>query len=396
MKFYIIGIDDNSQPQFRAEVESIVYSGKVFSGGVRHHQIVEDLLPSGVEWIDITPPMDRLIERYRAHDEVVVFASGDPLFYGFAQTIQRLMPDAEIVTYPYFNSLQQLAHALTMPYQDMHVVSLTGRAWHKFDAALIQGYEMIGVLTDNRDHTPRKIAQRMVDYGYRNYQISVGELLGNSEKERVRTMSVEQVAECDFAYPNNLILKRILPRKRYFGIPDTEFKLLDGREKMITKRMIRLATLAQLNLTESQNFWDVGFCTGSISIEAKMQHPDLHITAFEIREKCDQIIEENMRHLGTPGIDYRMGDFLSTELDDLASPDSVFIGGHGGRLHDIMERIVPRLSDGGVIVMNSVSKASYDLFHAAATSQSLTIEPETTISLDSFNQIIILKATKKI
>ncbi|MFR9650785.1 MAG: precorrin-6y C5,15-methyltransferase (decarboxylating) subunit CbiE [Rikenellaceae bacterium] len=394
MKFYIIGIDDNSQPRLGAEVESIVYRGKIFSGGIRHRQIVANLLPPDVEWIDITPPMEQLMERYRSYDEVVVFASGDPLFYGFAQTIQRLIPDAEIVTFPYFNSLQQLAHSLTMAYQDMHVVSLTGRSWHKFDEALIRGYEMIGVLTDNREHTPRKIAQRMVDYGYDNYQISVGELLGNSERERVQTMGVAQVAECDFAYPNNMILKRLSPRKRYFGIPDSEFKLLDGREKMITKMMIRLAALSQLNLSEGQNFWDIGFCTGSISIEAKMQFPHLHITAFEIRERCDQIIESNMRHLGTPGIDYRVGDFISAELDGLAPPDSIFIGGHGGRLHEIMGRIVPRLSDGGVVVMNSVSRESYELFHAAATAHSLKIEGETTISLDSFNQITILKATK--
>ncbi len=394
MKFYIIGIDDNSQPQFKPEVEIVVSSGKIFSGGVRHHQIVASHLPEEAKWIDITPPMGQLMERYSSHDEVVVFASGDPLFYGFAQTIQRLMPDAEIVTYPYFNSLQQLAHSLTMPYQDMHVVSLTGRAWHKFDEALIRGYEMVGILTDNREHTPRKIAQRMVDYGYNNYQISVGELLGNDERERVQTMSVEQVAESDFAYPNNMILKRITPRKRHFGIPDSEFKLLDGREKMITKMMIRLATLSKLNLTESESFWDVGFCTGSISIEAKMQFPNLYITAFEIREKCDQIIEENMRHLGTPGIDYRMGDFLTADLDGLKSPDNVFIGGHGGKLHEIMGRIVPRLKDGGVIVMNSVSKESYDLFHSAARAHSLKIETETAITLDSFNQIKILKATK--
>ncbi|MFI3289535.1 MAG: precorrin-6y C5,15-methyltransferase (decarboxylating) subunit CbiE [Rikenellaceae bacterium] len=394
MKFYIIGIDDNSQPRFSSEVESIIYSGKVFSGGLRHHQIVEDLLPKGAEWINITPPMDSLMERYRSYDEVVVFASGDPLFYGFAQTIQRLIPDAEVVTFPYFNSLQQLAHSLTIPYQDMHVVSLTGRAWHRFDEALIRGYEMIGVLTDNREHTPRKIAQRMVDYGYDNYSVSVGELLGNCEKERVQRLSVAQVAECDFAYPNNMILQQTTPRKRYFGIPDREFKLLDGREKMITKRMIRLATLSQLNLAESENFWDVGFCTGSISIEAKMQFPNLHINAFEIREKCDQIIEENMRHLGTPGIDYRVGDFLLAELENLQSPDSVFIGGHGGKLHEIVERIAPRLKVGGVVAMNSVSQASYDLFHAAATAQSLKIEDEITITLDSFNQITILKATK--
>lgn len=105
------------------------------------------------------------------------FASGDPLFFGFANTIQREIPDVEMQVFPYFNSLQLLAHRLLMPYQGVHVVSLTGRPWLKFDEALIIGYDMVGVLTDNRVHTPSAIAQRMLEYGYDNYEMYVGRLL---------------------------------------------------------------------------------------------------------------------------------------------------------------------------------------------------------------------------
>ncbi len=71
-----------------------------------------------------------------------------------------------------------------------------------------------------------------------------------------------------------------------FGIPDTEFALLNGREKMITKMPIRLLTLQALELSRRQVFWDIGFCTGSVSIEAKQLFPHLQIEAFEIRPEC--------------------------------------------------------------------------------------------------------------
>lgn len=64
---------------------------------------------------------------------IIVFASGDPLFFGFANTIRRKMPEADIELYPSFNSLQMLAHRLVMPYHDMRVVSLTGRPWPELD-----------------------------------------------------------------------------------------------------------------------------------------------------------------------------------------------------------------------------------------------------------------------
>ena len=88
------------------------------------------------------------------------------------------MPDAEIILFPSFNSLQLLSHRLVMPYNDMRIVSLTGRPWPDFDRALIERDGKIGVLTDH-EHTPAAIAQRMLDYGYNGYQMHVGEHLGN-------------------------------------------------------------------------------------------------------------------------------------------------------------------------------------------------------------------------
>ena len=170
MKFYIIGIDDNQEQHFAPGILALIASHTVFSGGARHHEIVKPFLPHDYRWIDIVVPLDKVFEQYQACDRIVVFASGDPLFFGFGNTILRKMPDAEIELHPFFNSLQLLAHRLLLPYQDMHIVSLTGRPWHKFDEALIMGYDMIGILTDNKEHTPCAIARGMLYYGYDDYR----------------------------------------------------------------------------------------------------------------------------------------------------------------------------------------------------------------------------------
>ena len=182
------------------------------------------------------------------------------------------MPEAEITLHPTFNSLQLLAHRLVMPYHDMRIVSLTGRPWPEFDKALIERTTKIGILTD-KEHTPAAIAQRMIDYGYTNYQMHVGEHLGNPSLECVTTLSLDEASQREFSHPNCLIIEQQgeMPT-RLFGIPDADFTLLDGREKMITKMPIRLLTLQALELRKKNVFWDIGFCTGSISIEAH-RHP---------------------------------------------------------------------------------------------------------------------------
>ena len=105
--FIIIGMDDNREPFFPPEVLRHIREGKVFSGGLRHREIVEKLLPEGAEWISITVPLDNVFAQYenifadfekKASDaSIVVFASGDPLFFGFANTVKRKLPDAKIL-----------------------------------------------------------------------------------------------------------------------------------------------------------------------------------------------------------------------------------------------------------------------------------------------------------
>ena len=423
IRFIVIGISDNPEPFFPPEVLAIIKQGKVFSGGKRHHEIVAPFLPTDAQWIDITVPLDAVFQQYISHSTlltphsstIIVFASGDPLFFGFANTLQRKFPDAALKVFPTFNSLQMLAHRLVMPYHDMRIVSLTGRAWPEFDKALIERAPKIGILTD-REHTPSAIAQRMLDYGYYSYQMSVGEHLGNPSLEKVSTLSLEEATHCDFSHPNCVILAsdkhgftqtidtevRESPSQsdaKPFGIPDADFALLNGREKMITKMSIRLLTLQALELPKHHVFWDIGFCTGSVSIEARLQFPHLTICAFEIRPECEAIIYENARRFGAPGIDIHIGDFLETDISSLPHPDAVFIGGHGGRLKGIIAKVLTVLSEDGVIVFNSVTSPkvpidSRRLWNEACQEFGLRQEPPLHIQLNDYNPIEILKIKK--
>ena len=399
MKFIVIGITDNPQPFFPPEVLEIIKNGNVFSGGKRHHEIVASLLPADTEWIDITVPLDAVFKRY--HDEVVVFASGDPLFFGFANTLRRVFPDAAITIYPSFNSLQLLAHKIVMPYHDMRIVSLTGRPWPEFDKSLIERTSKIGVLTD-KEHTPAAIAQRMMDYGYTYYNMHVGEHLGNPQLEKVTTLTLEEAARRDFSMPNCVILcGETAEYTTPFGIPESAFALLDGREKMITKMPIRLLSLQALDLPHRHVLWDIGFCTGSISIEARLQFPHLQIEAFEIRPECEAIIQENARRFGAPGINIHMGDFCvcCDSVATYATPDAVFIGGHGGRLKEIMAKVLTVLAPGGIIVMNSViapkvTTDSQKLWDEACEELHLQQEPPLHIQLNDNHPITILKCKR--
>lgn len=390
-RFHVIGMTDDQSGTFSAEILQLMGRGKVFSGGKRHHEIVASLLPEDAVWIDITVPLDKVFSQYEAYAEIIVFASGDPLFFGFANTLKKRLPNAWMRVYPVFNSLQTLAHRLVLPYHDMRTVSLTGRPWQNLDEALIRGDKLIGALTD-REKTPSRIAARMLEYGYDNYRMTVGVHLGNKQAEEVHTLPLDEVIGREFGFPNCLILEQIYQRERLFGIPESSFYLLNGREKMITKSPIRLQALSMLDLHQKHTFWDIGFCTGSVSIEAKLQFPHLQIHAFECRPEGETLINLNTRKFGTPGIEYHIGDFMELDVSDLPAPDAVFIGGHGGKLTEMLQKINRYLLPGGCMVFNSVSENSLHLFREGIEAIDRRIDNEIGITVDSYNPITIIKA----
>lgn len=394
-RFILIGLNDDVNQSLSKEALQQIHSARVFSGGIRHHELIAHLLPQDAIWIDIVVPLENVFKAYEGQKEIVVFASGDPLFFGFANTIKKRLPKAELQIFPFFNSLQVLAHRLQIGYDDMRVVSLTGRPWHEFDRALIEQAPKIGLLTD-RSKTPQAIAQRMIEYGYTEYSMTVGEHLGHPTKERIRSIDLEDTQSLTFTHPNNILLVRKRPEepsRRLFGIPDEQFDLLDGRSKMITKAPIRLVTLSTLSLYQRQSFWDVGFCTGSVSIEAKLQFPHLCVTSFEIRPEGKALMKANSRRFGTPGIETVIGNFLEVDLSGYPQPDAVFIGGHGGALKAIIRRICEVLRPGGVIVFNAVSAESKAQFLEAVEHCQLQTGPSTQIRINEFNPIEILQAT---
>lgn len=386
-------MNDEQSPLFTPEVQGLIAQHRIFSGGRRHRELVAALLPADAVWIDIVVPLTEVYYQYQELNEpVLVFASGDPLFFGYTTTLMREFPGLVSQTFPSFSSLQMLAHSLRLPYHDMRVVSLTGRPWHELDRALIERAAKVGILTD-RKNTPARIAQRMLDYGYSNYQMHIGVRLGGN-REEVYSLPLTEVVAQEFEHPNCLIIEDTKPTHYAapIGLHELDFFPLNGRVKMITKMPVRLVSLSLLELEHRRSFWDVGFCTGSVSIEAKLRYPHLVVTSFEVRPEGKELMEINTRRFHAPGIDYHIGDFLSQDLDALPRPEAAFIGGHGGRLIEFVERLTTLMGEDGVLVFNSVSSETLDLFREAIKRVDWHISYETLLAVDEHNPITILQA----
>ena len=104
-------------------------------------------------------------------------------------------------------------------------------------------------------------------------------------------------------------------------------------------------------------------------------------------------MDTNSRRFGAPGITTVIGDFLKTDTAPFARPDAVFIGGHGGHLEEMTEKVKQVLQPGGCIVFNSVSAESKEAFRREIERSGMVLHPSTRIALNEYNPIEIMKAT---
>ena len=97
-----------------------------------------------------------------------------------------------------------------------------------------------------------------------------------------------------------------------------------------------------------------------------------------------------------------MGDFLQATIpvdSSTGAPDAVFIGGHGGRLKEIMAKVLRYLTPDGVIVMNSVKAPkvttdSHQLWDEACQELGLQQAPPMRIIIDEHHPIEILTCSR--
>lgn len=122
----------------------------------------------------------------------------------------------------------------------------------------------------------------------------------------------------------------------------------------MTKAEVRAVVISKMRLAPGQIVIDIGAGTGSISVEAARLCPEGRIYAVERDPEGLGLIESNARRWGLGNLVVVSGE-APEALAPLPSADRIVVGGHGGKLHGILEGCVGKLRPGGRIVLTSVT-----------------------------------------
>ena len=140
--------------------------------------------------------------------------------------------------------------------------------------------------------------------------------------------------------------------KHFLGIEDEEF--IRGKVPM-TKKEIRILTLAGARIGKDAIVRDIGAGTGSLSIEAALLAKAGHVYAVERKKEAVELIRQNAAKFGIENITIIESE-APAGLEQLPERlDAAIIGGTGSHLEEILEFLDGRLKPGGFIVINCIT-----------------------------------------
>lgn len=119
----------------------------------------------------------------------------------------------------------------------------------------------------------------------------------------------------------------------------------------ITKEEVRAISIMKLDLVNAKRFVDVGAGTGSVSIEAAYNYPNLEVTSIERNEDALDLVNQNIEKFKLENIRLIKGE-APVKLDEKV--DAIFLGGTGSRLEDIILWSKENLVSGGRLVANFI------------------------------------------
>ncbi|WOD06624.1 precorrin-6y C5,15-methyltransferase (decarboxylating) subunit CbiE [Marinomonas sp. GJ51-6] len=369
LKIHVIGLGVNAKASLDESAQSALANlseQDVVLGSPRQHDTISTY--SHVGKVCDLPKLKQLEKDFETWQQqgakqVVVLASGDPLYYGIGAWLIRTFSKTQLNFYPNVSSIQVACHRLGLSLQDVQVVSLHGRPLVSLRRCLKANQTLV-LLTDQHSQ-PQHIAQECIKAGLSGSEIIVCEALGY-EQEQVRSFTTDELINNEFVFdPLNVILVKTSQQVSFYptapGIPDADFVTDKGDGKgMITKREVRLAILSYMNVDDGDTVWDIGAGCGGVSVELAYWHPRSRVVAIEHHSERLACLTANQERFGVVQnlsiVAGRAPDVLVDLPSQVDTPNKVFIGGSDGELSDLMAQVWARLPVGGSLMVSAVTE----------------------------------------
>jgi len=368
----IIGVLDNGADSLSKQTLDFIKQSNVVIGGTRTLTLFQELFSDSVEQKDLTGNLSNvplwIKHAQKNNQQVVVLATGDPLCHGIAAYLRKKIDFKTCEIIPNVSTIQMACSRLGLAWQDLKICSIhskdTGEWQTGFDAnhglyqllQLSQQHDLLAIFT-SPENSPDRIARMLSLEGFSNdFTLTVIENILQTNEKIIGPLKISKATQEKFAALNIVILQRCKTQQQkiLFGLADTLFKQRKPDKGLITKREVRAVSLARMQLQHNSIVWDIGAGSGAVGLEAARLCTNGHVYAIEKNEADFSIANQNKENMIVTN--YSLVNAKAPDkIDKWPAPNSIFVGGSGGELAELISICISRMLPNGYLVMNFVT-----------------------------------------
>lgn len=356
----IVGLGMGSIDSLTIESAKKIENASFIIGAKRMLEICPGMASKEVKtYISYKPTdiLDYIYEKADEEDKIVLVMSGDTGFYSGSIKLKKEFEEYTKKGYFEENSKLEICAGISsfsymcakfgIDYTDMKILSVHGR-----DENLNELFDSIKFnkktfALSSGDRQINDILAHLVENELGEVEVLVAENMSSKNERYFRNKASELVNE-KFDKISSLIFinEKAKDKRVLFGIDDEEFL----RDKVpMTKSDIRALAMAKLELSEAAICYDIGAGSGSCSIEMGRFASKGKVYAIEHKKIACDLIEKNIKKFSLKNIEVIFGE-ASEKIEDIEAPSHVFIGGSGGDLELIVDKIYKKNENATVVI----------------------------------------------
>ncbi len=346
---YLVGIGMGGPDQLTGQAAGCLERAQAVMGADRMLEAVQEFT-EGKPVLSSYKPSEMV--EWLSHlewEEAALVLSGDTGFYSGAEAASRAFEEAgwETRYVPGISSLSYFCARLGRSWQDIRVISSHGRACDV--PANVRRFSSCFILLGG-EGSVQELCRQLVSSGLGNVTLSAGENFSYEDERIVCGMTPAELIMEDEARPFGSLVCALADNPEaeeallypQTGLADEAF--LRGKVPM-TKETVRRLSLEKLRIGRDAVCYDIGAGTGSIAVEMgwilRRACGSGAVYAVEKREEALALLDSNCRkfHGAWPGMHIVSGE-APEALEGLEPPTHALIGGSGGRLREMIQRLL--------------------------------------------------------
>lgn len=291
--------------------------------------------------------VEQYLEQNPQYRHVLVAFSGDIVFYSGAKAFLDPWKGYRVCCLSGISSLSYFLGKIGISMEEIKVVSLHGtkEKGARYAAAYKNCFFLLG-----REEDVSTISKELVLMGLGDTEVFVGENLSTPQETITKDLAKNLVDKGFSKLSVAVTIQKTPIGVTPLGIADEAF--VRGKVPM-TKKEVRILTIANLSIGEKDIVYDIGAGTGSLSIEGAARCPLGKVYAIEEKPQAVALLKENREQFSAWNMEIIEGTAPEV-LEPLPPPQKVIIGGSGGKLEEILRKVLgknPTVS----VILNAIT-----------------------------------------